>query len=205
MDLNEKYQDWEDEAPELAKISRSNPFLTPSGYFRQLEESIQGRVILESLNLDQEPGFKVEAEYFDSLPQKIEASVALQELKEEMKSEGFTVPLGYFDELNEKISRRIERPEAKIRKLVPGWMRYAAAASIAIAVAVGLLVKEDAQVAGTDLSAVPEQQIINYLELYSDPMDNQVIVENMEPGAFSEVSDDVSTQELKYYLEDTSL
>lgn len=205
MDLDKKHQDWEGEAPELAKMPVSNPFLVPKGYFEDLEETIHARIRLESLDLNKDPGFSVEAGYFESLPEKIEAAVALQQLKEEMTTEGFTVPAGYFEGLQDRISQKVQ-PQPKVRKLYSGWMNYAAAATITLAVAFGFLMNSNSRNFSAKLSKVPEQEIVNYLQLYSDQMDSQVIVENMEPNnAFSDVSEDVSAQELKYYLEDTSL
>lgn len=206
MDLNEKHQGWEEEAPELAKIPRDNPFVAPEGYFEALTESVHARISMESLNLSKETGFTVTDEYFETLPEKIEASIALQKLKEEMKSEGFTVPEGYFDQLNSRISERVQQQQPKVRKLVPAWLSLAAAACVTVALGIGLLLNNGkSNIISADLSQVPEQEIINYLQLYSDQMDSQVIVENIESNAFSEVSDEVSAQELKYYLEDTSL
>jgi hypothetical protein len=207
MDLNKKRKDWEEEAPELAKVSRSNPFTVPGDYFEEMERGIQARVMLESLQLQKESGFIVHEDYFGSLPEKIEASLAVEELKEEMDTEGFTVPSGYFEELNARITSKVLGHEPKVRKLFPGWMSYAAAASITVLVAFGFLMnRNNTNTVPAELSAVPEQEIVSYLQLYADQMDSQVIVENLEPtGAFSGLSDDVSAQELKYYLEDTSL
>lgn len=205
MDLDKKHQDWEGEAPELAKMPVSNPFMVPQGYFDDLEEAIHARIRLEALSLNKDSGFKVEDDYFELLPEKIEASIAFQELKEEMTTEGFSVPAGYFEGLQERITQRVQ-PQPRVRKLYSGWMNYAAAASITLAVAFGFLMNRSAPNFSAKLSKVPEQEIVNYLQLYSDQMDSQVILENMEHNsAFSDVSEDVSAQELKYYLEDTSL
>ncbi len=206
MDLNKNRQEWEDEAPELAKMPAGNPFTVPQDYFAELEGAIHARLTIDSLGLDRRTGFTVQDDYFDHLPEKVEAALAVEELKQEMHTEGFTVPEGYFDTLQDRISRRVQIPEPKVRKLFPEWTRYAAAASITVLIAFGVYMKGGRSTIADKLSAVPEQEIVNYLQLYSDQMDNQVIVENLESSAaFSGLSDDVSSQELRYYLEDTSL
>ncbi|HEY1005803.1 MAG TPA: hypothetical protein VGD92_01440 [Sphingobacteriaceae bacterium] len=206
MDLNKNRQDWEDEAPELAKIPAGNPFNVPKDYFTELEGAIHARLTIESLDLDRDAGFRIAEDYFDQLPEKIEAALAVEELKTEMQTEGFTVPAGYFEGLEDRINRKVHAPAPVVRKLFPDWMRYAAAASVTIMVAFGLYLNGSRNTISAKLSAVPEQEIVNYLQLYADQMDSQVIVENLEPNsAFSGLSDEVSSQELQYYLEDTSL
>jgi hypothetical protein len=206
MDLNKNRQDWEDEAPELAKVPAGNPFTVPHDYFSELEGAIQARLTIERLELSRQTGFIVGDDYFDHLPEKVEAALAVEELKEEMHTEGFTVPEGYFDSLQDRISRKVHAPEPQVRKLFPEWTRYAAAASITVLIAFGVYLRGNQNTISDKLASVPEQEIVNYLQLYADQMDSQVIVDNLEPNtAFSGLSDDVSSQELKYYLEDTSL
>ena len=47
------------------------------------------------------------------------------------------------------------------------------------------------------LSGVPDQEIINYLQLHSTVSDNQFIIENLNP--------DVSAEEIEQYINNTTL
>ena len=205
MDLNKK-QNWEEKAPLLAATGRSNPFLVPDGYFEELPEGIQARITLEEAGISKETGFTIPSGYFESLHEKVEASIALQELKEEMSNEGFVVPLGYFDDLNDRIQQRTQA-QAPVRtvRFVPKWINYAAAAVVTIAATFGVLMFSNSNSFESRLSEVPDQEIVNYLQMYSDQTDVQVIVENLEVKNSLGVTDNISEQELRQYLEETSL
>ncbi|HEY1024659.1 MAG TPA: hypothetical protein VGE26_05795 [Sphingobacteriaceae bacterium] len=205
MDLNKRQQDWEDEAPHLAAIGRSNPFIVPDGYFVELPQSIHDKITLEETGLLKATGFSVPPGYFEILSDKIEASIAVEELKDEVNADGFAVPPGYFERLTGHIQQQTLHKEAKIRRLTFSWIGYAAAACITVAIAVTLLFNNFTSI-DDKLSTISDQEIENYLALYADQADTQVILENLEAEkAFDHVSNNFSDEELEQYLEDTSL
>lgn len=205
MDLHKRQQDWEDEAPHIAATGRGNPFLVPDGYFEELPQSITDRIILDEAGVSKSSGLTVPEGYFEFLPEKIEAAVAVEKLKEEVDTHGYSTPAGYFDSLSERIQQQTVRKETKVRRLIPAWAGYAAAACITLAVGAALVFNY-ADPIGKELSKVPDQEIENYLALYADQADTQVILENLETEkAFNHVSDNFSAEELQQYLEETPL
>ncbi|MFM6975876.1 MAG: hypothetical protein ACKOW2_03375 [Sphingobacteriaceae bacterium] len=52
MNLNTEHDNWQEMAPKLAKVDKTNPFKVPEGYFDNLADRIQHRV-------EQKPKMKV--------------------------------------------------------------------------------------------------------------------------------------------------
>jgi hypothetical protein len=57
----------------------------------------------------------------------------------------------------------------------------------------------------SDLSNIPDQEIINYLQIHSTVNDNQYIIENLSDEGLQQVSNDVSSQEIEQYIKNNSL
>lgn len=177
MDLKDTHEDWESEAPFLAKLEKKNPFTVPADYFGQLTQDIETAVLVQELKETglHESGYTVPEDYFNSLSGKISGKLAVEE----------------------SISRK--RNSGKVRSL---WTRYAAAASIALilSAAAFLKIRNSNSIEGM-LHRIPENEIITYLQLYSDRSDTPVIIENLGPDAeiFS-VSSDLSNDEIEEYI-----
>lgn len=182
MDLKDTHEDWKSEAPFLAELEKKNPFTVPTDYFEQLTDDIQ-------------------------------AAVSVQKLKEENLYEaGYLVPDGYFDSLGGRISKRLASEEVTSKKRNSSktrllWTRYAAAASVVLilSVAAVLKIRDNSSIEGR-LHRIPGNEIITYLQLYSDRSDTPVIIENLGPDAeiFS-VSSDLSKDEIEEYINTVGL
>jgi hypothetical protein len=99
-------RDWINEFEALKKVSASNPFSVPSGYFDSLDERIMSVKNLDELKNNQpSDGFSVPENYFDELTNNIQSCVALEQYKNE--EQAFLIPENYFDELTNNIESRI--------------------------------------------------------------------------------------------------
>ena len=200
-------KDWLKEAPTLAKISRENPFAVPSAYFESLNENLITLAKLESVRFENEDEFNLPENYFNQLAGRIEDSIAIETIQDLAPSEGFKVPDAYFTNLTERINSRIEEKKApaKLKNMVPSWMRYSAAASIVFVIGIFLYFNSSSYVFNQQLSKVPDQDIINYLQLHSTVNDNQYIIENISEDGLQQVSTDVSEEDIEQYINSTTL
>lgn len=170
--------DWLKEAPTLAAIGRKIPFTVPSGY------------------------------YFDQLPARIENRIALENINTLVPSDGFTVPQGYFSDLSERINFRLDhkKPENKpVRRLIRSWISYSAAACISILIGSVIYFNSAYYSFDQQLSEVPDQEIINYLQVYSTMSDTPFIIENLNVSGLQQITTDVSSEELEQYINNTTL
>jgi len=55
------------------------------------------------------------------------------------------------------------------------------------------------------LSEIPDQEIINYLQAHSTAGDTPFIIENLNSGQMEAVTPDVSAEELELYINSTTL
>ncbi len=139
-------------SPTLATIDKVNVFRIPEGYFDTLSQKISTSVFLNQYSRTQ--AGDVPNNYFDDLSNKIilrikntdtavstedetkNISPLLYSLKDRQV---FNVPEGYFHTLGEQALNKIKPESAKIISLHSGkkWLKYAAAAMIAILVGIG--------------------------------------------------------------------
>lgn len=89
----------------LREHSQMAPFLTPTGYFNQLEKE----VTLQLLSANS--GFNVPEDYFSQLENSIVRSSSLT------TKETIAVPDDYFDGLESAIFEKIENEETPVRKI----------------------------------------------------------------------------------------
>lgn len=180
-----------------------NPFTVPTGYFEGLEE----RILFHSrLNVSENAGFQVPKHYFDQLEQDILARVSEDQLKEKVDADGFVIPEGYFEGLSGRVMAQVapeQKHETVIRKLFrTSNLRYAAAACILIASM--FMVKEDLFQSQLTLEDIPDQELIQYLQVYGGTQDGFVLREYAsEVGGFSDFGDDLSDADIEWYLENT--
>lgn len=178
MALNRMHEDWEKEAPKLAGIERTNPFSVPDDYFAILSSAIQ-------------------------------TAAKAEELKDQVKTDGFSVPAGYFENLEKRIANRITTEDLTehkpvVRRLKLGWVQYAAAACLLIAVSFGILITNQNNKIERQLHGIPETEIVQYLQLNSDASDTPVIIENLSSDLeFLHI--EASEKELEEYINLTTL
>ncbi|MFD2161083.1 hypothetical protein ACFSJU_01670 [Paradesertivirga mongoliensis] len=206
MDLNEMNGNWQDEAPTLASMEKANPFTVPESYFAEMEEHLRRRVGITAFD-NSENLFTVPAGYFEELEDNITSAVKLESIKNDHGAI-FTLPERYFDSLEERIKSRIqpeitESEKPRIRGIFSTWPAYAAAACITAIISFGLYfnLRSNNNTIETEIAALPTDEIIDYLQLYSDAGDAAVILENIEDeSALSQISSDISEQEIEQYL-----
>lgn len=123
-------------------------------------------------------------------------------------SEGFTVPEGYFAELSGQINSKLEESSKRatpVRRLLTSWVSYAAAACITVMIASGIYFSSNSYKFNQQLSEVPDQEILNYLQVYSTAGDTPFIIENLNTDQLEAVIQDVSSEELELYINSTTL
>ncbi len=208
MELNDRDIDWQKDAPTLAAIGKVIPFTLPAGYFEDLSDSLKARILIESMHVKGENGFRVPHNYFEDLSLRIGEKVAVENIRTMAPSDGFTIPEGYFSELSTRINTRVEgspKRNTPVRSLFTSWVSYAAAACVTVMIATGIYFSSDTHNFNEQLSEVPDEEIINYLQAHSTAGDTPFIIENLNPDELEQVTPDVSADELELYINSTTL
>ncbi len=200
-------KDWLKEAPTLAKISRANPFAVPSAYFESLNENLNTLAKIESVRFENEDEFNLPENYFNRLVERIEDRLTLETIQNLAPDEGFKAPDTYFNNLTDRINARINEKivPAKQKNLFPSWIRYSVAASILFVIGVSIYLNSSGYVFNQQLSKVPDQDIINYLQLHSTVNDNQYLIDHISEDGLQQVSTDVSEEDIEQYINSTTL
>jgi len=200
-------KDWLNEAPMLVKISKENPFAVPYDYFESLNKNLNSLAKLESVRFENEDEFGLPENYFNQLTERIEDRISKETIQNLAKGDGLIVPDAYFTNLTERINSRIDEKlePAKLKKMYPHWLRYSAAASVVFVIGIFLYLNSSNYVFNQQLSKVPDQDIINYLQFHSTVNDNQYIIENVTEDGLQQVSTDVSEEDLEKYINSTTL
>jgi len=200
-------KDWLKEAPTLAKISRENPFTVPSAYFESLNENLNTLAKLENVRFENEDEFDLPENYFNQLTERIEDRIAIEVIHNLAPAEGFKVPDSYFTSLTERINSRIEEKKAlaKVKEMFPPWMRYSAAASVVFVIGIFFYFNSSSYVFNQQLSKVPDQDIINYLQFHTTVNDNQYLIEHITEDGLQQVSTEVSEEDIEQYINSTTL
>jgi hypothetical protein len=202
MDNNLEHNDWKDEAPNLSRLPKVNPFAVPEQYFDNLSERICASVFVEDLKADAGV-FEADVPegYFESLQDEITAKIMLDALNLP-KQEGFAVPQGYFDKINDNILSKVSEGEAsepKVRKLWPNHMtRYAAAACLVLISGFAVYMNQDSLFSTTRESNTT-------VSVSEDPMlwdiDEQTIRDEMDSGTSGNSTNTSATSaELEDYI-----
>lgn len=204
---------------------KTEGFEVPDNYFDVLQAQITARVAIEEAVSSEAESFTVPAGYFENLQAQITARVAIEEAMSG-KTEGFEVPQNYFDKLQDAIMAKtvaaeeevIEEPTAIVRPLSPvrpqksvlrklvnsGVFKYATAACITIAVGgTWFLNRYESPVAKhkrsylhKELSTVPDDAIIDYLQLHMDAADTRGVMDDADQIN----TNDANSEDLKNYL-----
>jgi hypothetical protein len=109
----------------------------------------------------------------------------------------YTVPNGYFEDLQSTIlARTTQAPIAK-PKVIQIWMRYAAAACITLVAGTFVYLNQQS-VETPNFDAIPDQEIVSYLQTNIDESDTELLLKNTEKLHLEE--ENISNQELENYL-----
>lgn len=191
---NNQHQDWENR--QIPDILNSNPFIVPDNYFNSLEVKIKQRI---KVIAETEASLRVPEGYFDTLKESIHERINQTEqitiaepsfasdLKHLVPNSGYTLPTNYFEELTNKVNhaidiQRSESVEGKtkatksIKMMWRTWISYAAAACLAITVGTYTFFQMNTPHSlQQQFLSIPENEIISYLEYYTEPGDFSVI------------------------------
>lgn len=208
MDANNMNEGQDKQFPLLEAAGKRNPFNVPDAYFDDMKQQISSRIAIESASSsDLKGNFAVPEGYFDTLEDQIMSSIRVGKLMESTKEGGFNVPDAYFDSLHESIKQKagmIQKPhEAKVRTLVPSWLKYAAAACIMISASTGLYFLQKPDSIDKKLAYIPEEAIVDYLLVNSDSGDMPIIIDNINNTTDLSAEIEISDQEIEQYLETT--
>lgn len=206
MDANNMNERWDKQFPLLGAVGKENPFIVPDGYFDNMQQQITSRIAVESVTSSDSSSLSVPDGYFDTLEDQIMSSIRVEKLKESAEDAGFTVPEGYFDSLNDSLKLKVglaKSKDAKVRTLVPSWLKYAAAACIMISASAGYYLFQKSDSIDKQLAYIPDEAIVDYLLVNSDAGDMPVIIDNINSTADIGPQIELSDQEIEQYLETT--
>jgi hypothetical protein len=182
------------------------PFTVPNDYFESLEEKILFRAQMVEESGELHAGFTIKPAYFEELEDSILARTKEFELKQQVDRDGYSVPANYFEELEANIlERTVSKSKQKtlIRRLIgENGMKYAAAACVLIASV--FLIRNSLQEQQLTLKDIPDQEIIQYLQMYGNTQDGYVLREYVNAESdFNEIGSDFSDADLEWYLNNT--
>lgn len=203
MDFDEMNEGWEKQAPTLAAIEKENPFLLPTGYFEKMAEQIHAQINIHQFDTDSSI-LEMPENYFDNLEERITSVIKMEQLKGSDVSEIYTIPENYFNTLEGEITSKVysKSSQPKIRTLISKWTTYAAAACIMGFIGIGVYLNTKNNNIENQFSKLPSDEIVNYLQLYSDVGDAPIILKSLDNKIeFSDINSEISDQEIKQYLE----
>ena len=189
--------------------AKGEGFTVPADYFEEMRAKLQSRINIEAALENTTGGFTTPENYFDNLQQQIVSRAAVEEVLNG-QPEGFIVPENYFDNLQNAIIAKTARPGLRkprgvVRQmLTSGVFKYALAACFTLAIGGTLLFKQQQSPLAVPkgfyiqkaLSNVPDEDIINYLQMHMDAADTRGIMEE----ASQINTGDVDAGELENYL-----
>lgn len=205
MDLNEMNENWQEHAPTLAAMEKTNPFSIPDGYFKEMQQQLHSRIRIRQFD-DNENVFKIPDDYFETLEDKLISISKLEGLKLNSQPETLLVPEGYFDTLEQRIKAKLEAEDlkaapTKIKRLYSNWITYAAAACITAIISFGIYFSQNNNIEA-QMAKLPADEIVDYLQLYTDAGDAPMIINSIGAEVdISEIGSEVSEQEIEQYLE----
>ena len=208
MDLENTDNEWMKEAPILAAMDRNTAFTVPDDYFIGLKTTTLSRCAVEDVRFTAGDDFAVPADYFESLPAQIQARIAEESIRSKVTSDGFTVPQEYFDGLSQRIlakTTNVQEPlETQIKPIRSSWLRYAAAASITLVLGSILIFNSQKSDFESQLGSIPDQEIINYLQIHTDISDTPLIIESLsQTGNLTNIGNEITDDEIEDYINTT--
>lgn len=185
--------EWENEAPQLAKLKKSNPFTVPSNYFEELEERINQSVFISSLQKSEHGGFDTPSNYFETLEEQITSRVTLAQFSSK-ETQDFTVPDGYFEKLQQNIIAKTNNTKKVVKLWAKPLFKYAVAACLVIASTTGWFVNKQYQTKQLRYTELAKEQL-----LYD--IDESVIMEYVQENQNIKTAS-LTDSELESYILD---
>ena len=191
-------------SPLVAGISNANVFTVPDGYFETLSDTVL--ICLHPINIvDNAHGNDIPVNYFNTLADTILAKIKAQEAitaADELKAISsvvaginktnlFEIPQEYFTNLPDAVLKTVNQQQhTKVISISSRWIKYAAAAVIIGAVALGVFKyanKPAIDISGTAVAAKLEPSIEKG--------------KNMDDKKFDETLNNLSEEDIVKYLE----
>lgn len=195
---------------------------------KELEEIVPG------FNLPPTPPpYRVPAGYFEDLPEQVMQRIRTQEanpVQEELaalspllakapRQQPLSAPEGYFDDLASRIMAGVSQPQEAPARIVPirsrrRYLSWAVAASLLVLVGLSslFLLRRNTGAGNLDsqLAALSDQEIVEYLQTHSDAFDNEAILSNVsnvevadELPKMSTSLNDLPAEAIQKYLENS--
>lgn len=180
-----------------------NPFSVPDGYFGELEART---LFYTRISNEENAGMNVPAGYFEQLEGDILNRISEEKLRQSVNSDGFAVPPAYFEGLQAQILAAVNPQKPKetiIRKLIgSAGMKYAAAACVLFASV--FMIKDSLLQSGNPLADIPEQELIQYLQLYGNTQDAVMFREHAGMDRnLADLDSEISSSDIEWYLDNT--
>jgi hypothetical protein len=185
--------EWENEAPTLAKLKRSNPFTVPTNYFDELSQRTESLIFIESLSKKDIQGFSVPNNYFETLHEQISSRIAIEQLTATANEGGFKVPEGYFNQLQADITAKTKLPKT-IKLWHKPLFKYAVSACLVLASTTGWFANKQYQATKLRNTELAKEQL-----LYD--IDESVILEYIQETQNTKTAN-VSDSEMENYILD---
>jgi len=206
-------------------------FTVPEGYFENFAASVSAKVksqetsgVTDELHalspvlaaIPKRTPFNVPENYFNNLATGLPALVneaALPDfLQTHTKQMPYHVPSRYFETLATQVLAKVEKPQAKVVSISSRFMRYAAAALVAGAIAVGGIFYAIGNSAGIDptkqpgvwvaqkLKNVPNRDLEAFLSTTGTGFSSKELAQKGGKAEVRTMLTDVSTTELDAFL-----
>ena len=179
------------------------------------------------------PPYGVPAGYFENLPEQVMQRIRTQEadpVQEELEAlspllatarrqQPLSAPEGYFNDLATRILAGVSQAQEAPARIVPirsrrRYLSWAVAASLLVLIGVSslFLLRRNTGAGNLDsqLAALSDQEIVEYLQTHSDAFDNEAILSNVsnvevadELPKMSTSLSDLPTDAIEKYLENS--
>lgn len=117
------------------------------------------------------------------------------------KKNSYLVPDGYFESLQSRIQQKVNAAEAKTPTFtIPMWAKYATAACLTLAMGITLYLNLNQQTPTVNWTAIPDQEIITYLEIHLDDSDTPLLFDQLNTQQTNIRIENINNQELEAYL-----
>ena len=199
--------DWMQDFPAIKSVGNGNPFSTPENYFDNLiNQTVAQQTVSEVENLNNN-GFNIPEGYFEKLADNIGSRLNLELIKPQTDAKiGMSVAPDYFETSKNKILELTadSQTQKNIFSLFPkSFFKYAAAAAVIFVLGVGLYLNKASNNINSRIERIPEAEIINYLQVNSESVDDASIIENLEESGSIKIDQSISEDDIKQYINTT--
>ncbi len=181
---------------------KKSAFSVPDDYFNLAKNQLLTRVKLqESVSSENHSGFKTPFNYQDLLSGKILSAVAEEKIKEKIPTDGFTLPENYFETFGHRLKAKTS-PKTQVKIYQLNWFKQAIAACVILGFSFSLMLGyQQNNNFEKQLSAIPDDTIVNYLNLNTDLSDMPIIIENSNDIVLpADNQQNLSSEEIEQYL-----